>query len=45
MYVIPMLYATTQLVAIIAHVQWGTLEMEVVAVSALTNSLVYLKQV
>ena len=39
MYVIPMLYATIQLAAIIARVKWGTLEMEVVAVSALAGSL------
>ena len=43
MYVTPMLYATTQLVAIIAHVEWGTLEMEVFAVSTLGDSLIYLK--
>ena len=43
MHVTPMLYATTQLATIIVHVQWGTLEMEVVAVSALTDSLVHLK--
>ena len=43
MYVTPMLYATTQLATILAHVQWGTLEMEVVAVSALEHSLIYLK--
>ena len=41
MYVTPMPYATTQLAAIIVHVQWGTPETEVVAVSVLGDSLIY----
>ena len=40
MYVTTMLYATTQLAAIIVHVQWGTPEMEVVAVSVVGESLI-----
>ena len=39
MCVLLMLYVRTQLAAITAHVQWGTLEMEVVVVSTHTSQL------